>query len=65
MTGVPTVPVKGLSLELVSKTVPKVGTLPGISRVMYDLTSKPPGTTKWELLTNFETAGECHHDYHH
>ena len=64
MTRVPTVPVKGLSLELVSKTVPKVGTLPAISRVMYDLASKPSGTIKWELL-NFETASECHYNYHH
>lgn len=23
-------------------------TVPGISRVLYDLTAKPPGTTEWE-----------------
>jgi GMP synthase (glutamine-hydrolysing) len=28
-----------------AKSVVKV---PGISRVLYDLTSKPPGTTEWE-----------------
>ena len=48
MTGVPAIPGKDLSIELVSKMVSEIGTVPGISRVMYDLTSKPPGTTEWE-----------------
>ena len=28
--------------------VQKIKSVPGISRVLYDLTSKPPGTTEWE-----------------
>jgi len=48
MTGVPALPGKDLSIDLVSKMVSEIGTVPGISRVMYDLTSKPPGTTEWE-----------------
>lgn len=48
MTGVPAVPGKHLPLELVAKMVNEVMTVPGISRVMYDLTPKPPGTTEWE-----------------
>jgi len=48
MTGVPAVPGKDLPLDLVHKMVCEIGTVPGISRVMYDLTSKPPGTTEWE-----------------
>jgi len=48
MTGVPAIPGKDISIELVSKMVSEIGTVPGISRVMYDLTSKPPGTTEWE-----------------
>ena len=43
---VPAVPNKDLSLELVSNTVLEVGTLPGIFRVIYDLISKPVGTTE-------------------
>jgi len=28
--------------------VKEILTVPGISRVLYDLTAKPPGTTEWE-----------------
>ena len=43
---VPAVPDKDLSLELVLNTVLEVGTLPGIFLVVYDLISKPAGTTE-------------------
>ena len=48
MTGVPAIPGKQLPLEVVHKMVSEIGTVPGISRVLYDLTPKPPGTTEWE-----------------
>nr|XP_023028520.1 GMP synthase [glutamine-hydrolyzing]-like [Leptinotarsa decemlineata] len=48
MTGVPAVPGKQLPVEVVRKMVQEVVQVPGISRVLYDLTSKPPGTTEWE-----------------
>ncbi|XP_003704219.1 GMP synthase burgundy [Megachile rotundata] len=48
MTGTPAVPGKELSLSVVKKLVTELSTIPGISRVLYDLTSKPPGTTEWE-----------------
>lgn len=35
-------------LQVVKKMVTEISTVPGISRVLYDLTSKPPGTTEWE-----------------
>jgi GMP synthase (glutamine-hydrolysing) len=28
--------------------VTEIKKIPGISRIMYDLTSKPPETTEWE-----------------
>ena len=43
---VPAVPDKDLSLDLVLNTVLEVGTLPGIFLVVYDLISKPAGTTE-------------------
>ncbi len=48
MTGVPAVPGDDLPEEVVSRMASDLLEVPGISRVMYDLTSKPPGTTEWE-----------------
>ncbi|KAJ8926510.1 hypothetical protein NQ314_021112, partial [Rhamnusium bicolor] len=48
MTGTPAVPGKQLPVDVVQKMVQEVVQVPGISRVLYDLTSKPPGTTEWE-----------------
>eukprot|EP01059_Diplonema_ambulator_P020516 TRINITY_DN34331_c0_g1_i1.p1 TRINITY_DN34331_c0_g1~~TRINITY_DN34331_c0_g1_i1.p1 ORF type:complete len:679 (+),score=282.49 TRINITY_DN34331_c0_g1_i1:45-2039(+) len=49
MTGVPAVPGnKEMPLEVLDKMVAEVSKVAGISRVVYDLTSKPPGTTEWE-----------------
>ena len=48
MTGVPAVPGQDLPEEVVFDMHMRILTVPGISRVMYDLTAKPPGTTEWE-----------------
>jgi GMP synthase (glutamine-hydrolysing) len=48
MTGVPAAPGKQLPVEALDEMVEGVLNVPGISRVVYDLTSKPPGTTEWE-----------------
>ncbi|XP_046336154.1 GMP synthase [glutamine-hydrolyzing]-like [Haliotis rufescens] len=48
MTGVPATPGKQLTTKVVEDMVTSILTVPGISRVMYDLTPKPPGTTEWE-----------------
>jgi len=48
MTGVPAVPGTDLNLEVLYKMVSEIRSVSGISRVLYDLTSKPPGTTEWE-----------------
>jgi hypothetical protein len=34
--------------QVVHKMFAEVAAVQGISRVLYDLTSKPPGTTEWE-----------------
>ena len=48
MTGVPAIPGADLSLDVLAKMVSEIKSVNGISRVLYDLTSKPPGTTEWE-----------------
>ncbi|RXM98707.1 GMP synthase [glutamine-hydrolyzing] [Acipenser ruthenus] len=48
MTGIPATPNNQIAEEVVLKMVNEIKKIPGISRVMYDLTSKPPGTTEWE-----------------
>ncbi|CAL8147628.1 unnamed protein product [Orchesella dallaii] len=48
MTGMAAVPGKNLPVEVVNMMCQRVEKVPGISRVLYDLTSKPPGTTEWE-----------------
>ncbi|XP_041479514.1 GMP synthase [glutamine-hydrolyzing]-like [Lytechinus variegatus] len=48
MTGIPAQPGKHIPEEVVMRIVKAVYSVPGISRVMYDLTAKPPGTTEWE-----------------
>lgn len=48
MTGIPAIPGKHIPEQVVEKMVEEILTVQGISRVMYDLTSKPPGTTEWE-----------------
>ncbi|CAI5775757.1 synthase [glutamine-hydrolyzing] isoform X1 [Podarcis lilfordi] len=48
MTGIAATPGNEIPEEVVLKMVAEIKKIPGISRVMYDLTSKPPGTTEWE-----------------
>ena len=48
MTGVPAIPGKDIPVEIVTMMSQRIESVPGISRVLYDLTSKPPGTTEWE-----------------
>ncbi|GFY49701.1 GMP synthase [Trichonephila inaurata madagascariensis] len=48
MTGIPATPNKDLPLEVIQKMADEMLVIPGISRILYDLTPKPPGTTEWE-----------------
>ncbi|XP_055302144.1 GMP synthase [glutamine-hydrolyzing] [Sitodiplosis mosellana] len=49
MTGVPIVPGSDkLPQMVIDKMVRAISGIDGITRVLYDLTSKPPGTTEWE-----------------
>ncbi|EFA75840.1 GMP synthetase [Heterostelium album PN500] len=49
MTGVPAVPNQQIPEECLREMVDAIlAKTPNISRVVFDLTSKPPGTTEWE-----------------
>jgi len=49
MTGHPAVPNQDIDIEVLNRLVKTItGALPRVGRVVYDLTSKPPGTTEWE-----------------
>ncbi|XP_037907493.1 GMP synthase [glutamine-hydrolyzing] [Hermetia illucens] len=49
MTGVPALPGSDtLPINILEKMVREIAAVDGISRVLYDLTPKPPGTTEWE-----------------
>eukprot|EP00401_Gymnodinium_catenatum_P062477 CAMPEP_0117567108 /NCGR_PEP_ID=MMETSP0784-20121206/57432_1 /TAXON_ID=39447 /ORGANISM="" /LENGTH=684 /DNA_ID=CAMNT_0005364959 /DNA_START=85 /DNA_END=2139 /DNA_ORIENTATION=+ len=49
MTGVPAEPgTDYMPSEVLAQMVEGILKVPGVSRVVYDLTSKPPGTTEWE-----------------
>mmetsp|Transcript_80672 Transcript_80672/g.216215 ORF Transcript_80672/g.216215 Transcript_80672/m.216215 type:complete len:662 (-) Transcript_80672:2-1987(-) len=48
MTGTPAVPGQDMPLAAVEEMVRGILAVPGIARVVFDLTAKPPGTTEWE-----------------
>lgn len=49
MTGVPAIPGQQMPEKVLQEMVSRIlKEVPGVSRVCYDLTSKPPGTTEWE-----------------
>lgn len=48
MTGIPVTINDQIPSEVFQKITDAVSEVPAISRVLYDLTPKPPGTTEWE-----------------
>ncbi|TGZ71762.1 hypothetical protein CRM22_002467 [Opisthorchis felineus] len=48
MTGLAAIPGKHIPEEVVLQLQKAVQSVPGISRVLYDLTCKPPATIEWE-----------------
>eukprot|EP00123_Amoebidium_parasiticum_P013864 comp22194_c2_seq1/m.32619 comp22194_c2_seq1/g.32619 ORF comp22194_c2_seq1/g.32619 comp22194_c2_seq1/m.32619 type:complete len:673 (-) comp22194_c2_seq1:522-2540(-) len=48
MTGVPARPGKEMPIDVLQSMVDRIQQVPDISRVVYDMTAKPPGTTEWE-----------------
>ena len=57
MTGIPALPGDHLPIAVLKKMVTEMKNLQGISRIMYDLTAKPPGTTEWEWEWEQRKAG--------
>ena len=52
MTGEPAIPGKHIPLEVVNKMVSEIMKVDGLSRVFYDITTKPPGIVLRVLLQN-------------
>lgn len=48
MTGTPAIPGREIDELLLEEMVSRILKVEGISRVVYDLTTKPPGTIEWE-----------------
>ena len=48
MTGRPVLPGEGLPLEFLVQVVPELQSVPGVCNVLFDLSSKPKGTTELE-----------------
>lgn len=48
MTGRPAIPGEDLLEAALTEMVERVLSVKGVTRVVYDLTAKPPGTTEWE-----------------
>ena len=49
MTGTPAMPgTELMPLEVLHDMVDRILAIDGIAHVLYDMTSKPPGTTEWE-----------------
>lgn len=53
MTGKPAVPGETFPLEMLDEIYQTIKTeVPGISRILYDLTSKPPGKILMKIILN-------------
>ena len=48
MTGKPACPGVDLPLAMVDELVASIMKIPGIARVAFDISAKPPATTEWE-----------------